>query len=534
MVLAALAVLAAAPAQAKTIALVVGVAKYPDPRAELSGPAYDAPAVVKLLIDKMGAAPSDVHTLLDAQATRDAIRAELTGLVDRSAPGDTVVIYFSGHGTSARDTENGGLDLPSGTGAFVPYDIFQNKAPRWRDRLIVGRFDLGPLALTPLDQGGRTVIVLLDSCFSGNGVRGIRSGARYRYLPIGVAGDVVEKASPSAEEAASPPYPYRNVVMISASAETEKARDLSAGDGTLSGTPQGAFTDALLRVFAGDARADFNGDGVVSFEELHRAEVNYMAAHGIAQTPQLLPSIAEDKTGLIFRAVPGLKALPVAATRYSVTVAAGAASIRPALAQIGGVVFDQAHADLMVAPHGDGLRLTNAAGDIVADSVGSDQAVARVKAGQWASAVEHGGRAHLDLRADTTPTAKGGTFIIGHDHLKIAASTSAPATIAIVDLSSDGALTVLYPLTVAELAPLPANQMTTVPDGAPIDATPPAGLDRVLVLAFPNKPDGLETWAGLKAAYDSAQAQGFVAWLARQDGAYAATAIDVRVMEAAR
>ena len=51
-----------------------------------------------------------------------AFSRQIAALEQRSAPGDTVLIYFSGHGTSANDNNNS-YDLPYATGAWVPYDL---------------------------------------------------------------------------------------------------------------------------------------------------------------------------------------------------------------------------------------------------------------------------------------------------------------------------------------------------------------------------------------------------------------------------
>ena len=60
--------------------------------------------------------------LRDQDATHARILAEIGALERPQRAGDTVVIYFSGHGTSANDNNNA-YDLPYATGAWVPYDL---------------------------------------------------------------------------------------------------------------------------------------------------------------------------------------------------------------------------------------------------------------------------------------------------------------------------------------------------------------------------------------------------------------------------
>ncbi len=97
------------------------------------------------------------------------------------------MIYFSGQGTSANDNNNA-YDLPYATGAWVPYDLDYATAATVSKSLIVGRRDLLPL-LRQLDEGGRWVVVVSDSCYSGQvGRRSIRQllfrpgGAQLRQI----------------------------------------------------------------------------------------------------------------------------------------------------------------------------------------------------------------------------------------------------------------------------------------------------------------------------------------------------------------
>ena len=71
------------------------------------------------------------------------ILAEITALEQRSARGDTVLIYFSGHGTSA-SAENNSYDLPYATGAWVPFDVDIGTLASAQRTLIIGRRDLVP------------------------------------------------------------------------------------------------------------------------------------------------------------------------------------------------------------------------------------------------------------------------------------------------------------------------------------------------------------------------------------------------------
>jgi hypothetical protein len=109
-------------AQARSVALLVGVGDYRHPRLNLEGPAHDVRALRDVLLRRWGFQPADVQTLVDGQATRGAILQALRDLQARTAPGDDVFVYFSGHGVSALQG-SAELPVPHGSGAFVPWGL---------------------------------------------------------------------------------------------------------------------------------------------------------------------------------------------------------------------------------------------------------------------------------------------------------------------------------------------------------------------------------------------------------------------------
>jgi hypothetical protein len=528
------ATLCAPTASAKVIALLVGIAHYAPPYA-LQGPTYDVAAMKAVITTKMGAAPQDIHVLLNEQATQAGILAELKTLKDRSAPGDTVVIYFSGHGTSSRDSDNASLHMPMGTSALIPVDATEHTHLTAAD-LITGRLHLLPLALKPLDEGGRNVLLISDSCFSGNIVRAVGAMGTSKYMPIGGADAGPASLEDAGVELAA--YPYRHVVMISASADTEKALDLvdQSRNATIDGLPKGALTDALLRAFAGKIPTDFNGDGQVSFAELQRAVREDLGRRGIAQSPQILPSLAQDKEGITFTPVPGLGATasPSTSGRITVSVPAGGGTITNGLGQGGEFTVTPGAGEFQIlrGQGGNRFSLRNRAGDMILEEESIDVVFDRLRAGAWASRAIAGASARVDLSADTQPAAKGGTFMIGRDHLRMALKASAAVSYLVVNVDSHGRLVTLWPTTPSEDIAMPTGRVQTIPD-TPIIASDPAGLDHVLVLAFPAPPPGMAQWYNLNAPFGSATANQFTQWLAALKAPYAATTFDVRTVAGA-
>lgn len=109
----------------KRVALLVGVGDYRQ-TSKLEGPANDVTALRDVLLRRWGFQAQDIRTLVDKQATRVNILAELVALANRSSANDEVLVYFSGHGTSALDagTQSAfSIPLPHSSGAFVPFDF---------------------------------------------------------------------------------------------------------------------------------------------------------------------------------------------------------------------------------------------------------------------------------------------------------------------------------------------------------------------------------------------------------------------------
>jgi tetratricopeptide (TPR) repeat protein len=103
-----------AQAEGQKRALLIGIGRHADAGiSTLKGPENDVQAVQDLLVEKYGWPKNQITPLLDEAATRDGILRELDSL-SQAAPGDTVLIYYSGHATSG--------DSPT---YLVPYDTVQ-------------------------------------------------------------------------------------------------------------------------------------------------------------------------------------------------------------------------------------------------------------------------------------------------------------------------------------------------------------------------------------------------------------------------
>ena len=174
-------------------AIVIGIEQYQQELPKADFAARDAEVVGQYLTKTMGYAGQNVVVLLNDRAAKAAIEKYIEGwLPDRVEPGDSVFIYFSGHG--APNTKTGKAYL-------VPYDgdpVFVEQTGYPLDRLY------SRLAALPAKE----IIVMLDSCFSGAGGRSvIAEGMRPMLLsvenPVLATGKIVVLIASSGSQVSS-------------------------------------------------------------------------------------------------------------------------------------------------------------------------------------------------------------------------------------------------------------------------------------------------------------------------------------------
>ena len=258
----------AAPAKPKVIrALFVGIDKYlystkNRPEADfgdLKGAVGDAGRIKIALqvaygldLDKQVAGKCSSQnavsiTLTDYCATRSAILGGLQKLIDVSAPGDTVIFYYAGHGSQIADDQVS--DQASGMNdTILPTDARKPNAESEAeilDRELRGYIDEAVAK-------GLRVVTIFDSCDSGTATRDLRfhrdsEGNRViegdrdsggRSAPLLRVRGLVRPALPPVR---GPGGGYR--VHLAASADGTIAREVAT---TADGQRAGVFTTALV------------------------------------------------------------------------------------------------------------------------------------------------------------------------------------------------------------------------------------------------------------------------------------------------
>lgn len=218
-------------------ALLVGINEYrTGMRADLRGCLNDVAAAGAAL---EAAAPGRVRarTLLDGEATAAAVEEGILGHLAQAGPGDTALLWFSGHGT----------EYP----AVTPEELLIEPTG-WCQALVCADGPLPDKRLGALldgaAAGGGRVVAVLDSCFSGGASR--EGWAPRMLLPL-----PSWRPSPSvgARDLTGPDRRVGHVLLAaSRSGQPAFERPLEGPDGPV---VQGVFSYALTRALRAAPRA---------------------------------------------------------------------------------------------------------------------------------------------------------------------------------------------------------------------------------------------------------------------------------------
>jgi metacaspase-1 len=245
-------------------ALCIGINDYPYAGSDLLGCVNDAQAWAALLTGHFDFPPSDVVVLTDGAATKRGIVAGIERLLTGAAPGDTLVLTNSSHGSYRLDRDG---DEERADELLCPHDVDAN--------VILDDELRGWFAAVPR---GVHLVAVLDNCHSGTGTRGPSANARPRFLPPGcrgereraggLAGSPTTAPDPAAEEA------MREILLSGCMAHESSYDDL------IEGTYHGAMTfHALATIREYRYR--------LTYDQLHRRLLARLGQAGYDQHPQL-------------------------------------------------------------------------------------------------------------------------------------------------------------------------------------------------------------------------------------------------------
>lgn len=158
-------------ASATDRALIVGIGHYADPAwARVNGD-NDLRYVRRMLLD---AGYTDISTLSNQNATKDAIVAAFDALADRCRPGDKVYFHFSGHGQLITDLDGDEAlrrnDRSGWEQSLVPYDAYMNYCDADRGDKHISDDELAMLLASVRRSIGPDgeLVAVIDACHSGD------------------------------------------------------------------------------------------------------------------------------------------------------------------------------------------------------------------------------------------------------------------------------------------------------------------------------------------------------------------------------
>lgn len=259
-------------------AVVVGVGDYLTLDADLKGPPNDARLMAETLLLR-GVSPTDLTVLTSdpsgfpagvavGRPVRSEIMAALAAEADAAAPGDTVVFYFSGHGSQAPDMsgdEGGGYDE-----ILLPADASNWKGAIGAVENAILDDELQAWAQGALSRGVK-VVGLIDACHSDTGFRALGAEGVPRGLDpeaLGIPDDVVSVAGQQV-----PPL-TGDFVFLYSSQSDQRSFEYPLADGV---TWQGEFTLRLAQALQSAPKA--------SWAQILAATTEGMAQGSVRQMP---------------------------------------------------------------------------------------------------------------------------------------------------------------------------------------------------------------------------------------------------------
>ena len=248
-------------------AVVIGIASYGNVSSLPGAVKNDARDVAAILTSNVhcGYKPSNVHLLLDEDATLGQIRTALDSVAKASQSDDSVVIFFSGHGARLGDYAN-----PEST--LLPVD-FDSRMP-----------DTTSLSETELSAKLRQIsaqrlLVLIDACHSG-GAGSFKGGEQEESLRVG--------------------YSEKSLVRLAQGTGRVLLASCRANETSIvfDNARNSVFTSKLLEALRGEGQT--SGDGVIRVFEIfnHVAQMVRLAVPG-RQHPIFKASDLEDNFPVI-------------------------------------------------------------------------------------------------------------------------------------------------------------------------------------------------------------------------------------------
>lgn len=180
-------------------ALIIAIGEYPSKTGwSAISSVNDVPLIKQSLLDQEFS-EENILVLINENATKAGIQKALQDLQSRIAPGDVVVIHYSGHGQQIFD--DNGEEIDDLDEALIPYDAFVKYTHNYNGENHIRDDELGNIIAGFRNKLGKDgqLLFLLDSCHSGSATRGGKTrGGEAAFAPPGWNAGAVNGTSGSA------------------------------------------------------------------------------------------------------------------------------------------------------------------------------------------------------------------------------------------------------------------------------------------------------------------------------------------------
>lgn len=219
--------------------LHIGINNYPGVSNDLRGCVNDAKNWKKLMKRQYGFTKTQI--LLDSQATIKNVKNKIKSMIANSKAGDILVVTYSGHGTSVKDTNNDEADG-------------RDEAIYLYDGLLIDDMIQKILKKLPKDVD---FTFISDSCHSGtvtrNFISTVNDNQIPRYMP---PEDDIESFSLNmlpVKKAIFTPKKNMKEILISGCKSTEYSYDSN-----FNGKPKGAFSHYAIKILKENPNITYN------------------------------------------------------------------------------------------------------------------------------------------------------------------------------------------------------------------------------------------------------------------------------------
>jgi pimeloyl-ACP methyl ester carboxylesterase len=266
-------------------ALLVGIDEYVNPLPPLTGCVNDITAVKEYLEGRVAKEQLHIRTLLNQEATRQAVIDGFRQHLCQAGSEDVVFFYFAGHGSQAE----------------APQDIWHIEPDRLNETIVCydsrtpGSWDLADKELAKLIAEVAVknphITIVMDCCHSGSGTRVTdtrRAPIDKRQRPIDsfiISKAEAERLSTSRSPESNPSgwnLPGGRYVFLAACRDIEEAKEYT-GDGKR----RGAFSYFLMNTLQ-------KANGSLTYRDLFKRTQTLITSKFKAQSPQLEATVQGD------------------------------------------------------------------------------------------------------------------------------------------------------------------------------------------------------------------------------------------------